>query len=289
MGRSGELRAIQPDQQDLIVGQAARGPIPAGTVLNTDLFADQGAGDPGGAGGGRRCARRPGRRRRRAGAQATGWTCSGSCRRPAAATGAVAASRDGARVGHGVVGRAAASGGGRRQVWVSLLVPEASQAAVAQAAADGLLRLSLVGARMIVTLASVRGSPGVTSWALLLAAAWPAAFDVRAGGAGGGPRRRGAGRSLRAGRRAGCGVADRRAAPQRRLDGAGRGARPASRRRAVAGARAGVGRAGPARCGRGTRSRRGRGSPPTSGCGWSTPAGCDGESVTLPLVAAFAR
>ena len=31
---------------------------------------------------------------------------------------------------------------------------------------------------MIVTLGSVRGSPGVTSWALLLAAGWPAIFDT---------------------------------------------------------------------------------------------------------------
>ena len=31
---------------------------------------------------------------------------------------------------------------------------------------------------MIVTLTSVRGGPGVTSWALLLASAWPQAFDV---------------------------------------------------------------------------------------------------------------
>jgi hypothetical protein len=31
---------------------------------------------------------------------------------------------------------------------------------------------------VIVTVGSVRGSPGVTSWALLLAAAWPAEFDV---------------------------------------------------------------------------------------------------------------
>jgi len=30
---------------------------------------------------------------------------------------------------------------------------------------------------MIVTWVSVRGSPGVTSWALLVAAAWPAAVD----------------------------------------------------------------------------------------------------------------
>lgn len=31
---------------------------------------------------------------------------------------------------------------------------------------------------MIVTVGSIRGSPGVTSWSLLLAAAWPTAFDA---------------------------------------------------------------------------------------------------------------
>lgn len=38
MGRTGELRAVLSDQQDLVVGRSARGPIPAGTVLNTGLF-----------------------------------------------------------------------------------------------------------------------------------------------------------------------------------------------------------------------------------------------------------
>ena len=38
MGRAGGLRAIRPSQQSLIVGKAARGPIPEGTVLNTGLF-----------------------------------------------------------------------------------------------------------------------------------------------------------------------------------------------------------------------------------------------------------
>src|SRR5205823_2488848 len=37
----GGLRAIGPERQDLIVGEAARGPVPAGTVLNTDLFSDR--------------------------------------------------------------------------------------------------------------------------------------------------------------------------------------------------------------------------------------------------------
>jgi len=39
IGQSGELRTMLSDQQKLMIGQAARGPIPAGTVLNTDLFA----------------------------------------------------------------------------------------------------------------------------------------------------------------------------------------------------------------------------------------------------------
>lgn len=38
MGRTSELRAVQSNQQELIVGLAARGPIPDGTVLNTGLF-----------------------------------------------------------------------------------------------------------------------------------------------------------------------------------------------------------------------------------------------------------
>lgn len=38
MGRTSELRALQSNQQDLIIGLAARGPIPEGTVLNTGLF-----------------------------------------------------------------------------------------------------------------------------------------------------------------------------------------------------------------------------------------------------------
>ena len=40
MGKAGGLRAVQPSQQSLVVGRAARGPIPAGTVLNTGLFAE---------------------------------------------------------------------------------------------------------------------------------------------------------------------------------------------------------------------------------------------------------
>ena len=48
VGGSTGLRAIQPSQQELIVGRAARGPIPAGTVVNTDLFVDVGQSIPAG-------------------------------------------------------------------------------------------------------------------------------------------------------------------------------------------------------------------------------------------------
>ena len=38
MGQTAGLRAIQPDEQDLILGRAPRAAIPAGTVLNSGLF-----------------------------------------------------------------------------------------------------------------------------------------------------------------------------------------------------------------------------------------------------------
>ena len=44
-----------------------------------------------------------------------------------------------------VTGEAAADGGTSDRVWVALLVSEDLQAAVAQSAADGRLRLSLLG------------------------------------------------------------------------------------------------------------------------------------------------
>ena len=274
LGRSGGVRAIQPDQQDLIVGRAARGPIPAGTVLNTDLFADReqvipagevvvgaalaaGGGADGGAGRGRsgRRARRSrkstggaGRRSAEATVLTTGTVW--SVEQPAAGGGV--GGRVGVAAGPGAVADGGGAGGGGR---------------AAAAVAGG-------GVGMIVTLASVRGSPGVTSWALLLAAAWPAAVDaervvVEADLDGG-----------VLGARYGLGVDPgvvsliAALAPQRGSRGAGRGARPAGRRGAVAGARPGVGRAGPLGVG---RHRGGRGGPArrrTTGCGWSTPGGC---------------
>jgi hypothetical protein len=142
LGRSGEVRAIRPDQQDLIVGQAARGPIPAGTVLNTDLFSDREVVIP------------------------DGEVVIGAALPPGALPTAGMAAGDRVNVlrvaeaaGAAGVGVARtlttgtvwaveppATSGGSSAWWVSLLVPEDAQRDVAQAAADGLLRLSMVGA-----------------------------------------------------------------------------------------------------------------------------------------------
>ncbi|WP_158412188.1 SAF domain-containing protein [Ilumatobacter nonamiensis] len=148
IGRSGELRAVLSDQQDLVIGQAARGPIPAGTVLNSDLFASADEVIP------------------------SGSSVVGASLEPGAAP--IADLRPGDRVNLLAVERsqgvptadvqAAAptasvitpgtvwsveppvSASASAKVWVAVAVPTESQGDVAQAAADGLLRLSLVGA-----------------------------------------------------------------------------------------------------------------------------------------------
>jgi Flp pilus assembly protein CpaB len=143
MGRTGGLRAIQPSQQQLVIGQAARGPIPEGTVLNTGLFASRDRVVP------------------------AGQVVVGAALEPGAAPGAGLAAGDrvdmlavakatGAPIGASPVASVVASG----TVWsvqplgqgpasaklvVSVLVPAEAQAVVAQAASDGRLRLSLVG------------------------------------------------------------------------------------------------------------------------------------------------
>ena len=141
MGRAGGLRAILSSQQSLIVGRAARGPIPAGTVLNTGLFAD------------------------RDGVIPAGQVVVGAALEPGAAPVAHLAPGDRVDV-LGVVKSTgtptaaaslltsgsvwsvgpATSGSASARVWVALLIPADAQATVAQAAADGRLRLSLVGA-----------------------------------------------------------------------------------------------------------------------------------------------
>jgi Flp pilus assembly protein CpaB len=143
MGRTGGLRAIQPSQQQLVVGQAARGPIPEGTVLNTGLFASRDRVIP------------------------AGQVVVGAALEPGAAPGAGLAAGDRVDVlavvkapGSSASGSSVATVVASGMVWsvqpvgqgasssklvVSVLVPAESQAVVAQAAADGRLRLSLVG------------------------------------------------------------------------------------------------------------------------------------------------
>jgi SAF domain len=144
IGQAGGLRAIVSSQQTLIIGRAARGSIPAGTVLNTDLFTDAeqvipvgmvviGASlDPG-------AAPIPGLRSGDR-VEVVGVVKSASSDQVPAvvlAAGTVWA-----------VGTAGTSSSSK--LWVSVLIPAGVQTAVAQAAADGRLRLSLSGAVVTV-------------------------------------------------------------------------------------------------------------------------------------------
>lgn len=146
LGRTGDLRAILADQQDLIIGLTPRSPIPADTLLNTGLFVSAEDVLPAGqvvVGASFTAGEVPtpslavGERVAILAVtqQAVGGVDTST--EPAAAT---------------VVGEAtvwavtgeATTGGSSEQVWVSLLIDEELQNVVAQAAADELLRLSLV-------------------------------------------------------------------------------------------------------------------------------------------------
>ena len=148
MGKAGELRAIQSNQQNLIIGRVARGPIPEGTVLNTDLFVDRGQAIPAGmvvvgasleAGAAPTSGLRAGDQVDVLGVQRTSGTPTlDGAPAPTAAlltTGTVWS-----------VERTSANSS-TSKLWIALLVPESSQGLIAQAAADGLLRLSLVASR----------------------------------------------------------------------------------------------------------------------------------------------
>jgi hypothetical protein len=146
VGRSSELRAVQSNQQSLVVGRAARGPIPAGTVLNTDLFGEAGLVIPAGSvvvgaslepGAAPVAGLRAGDRVDLLAAQRT----SGG---PTVDASPVAASV----LASGTVWSVepASTTSASAKLWVAVAVPASAQGAVAQAAADGLLRLSLVGA-----------------------------------------------------------------------------------------------------------------------------------------------
>jgi SAF domain len=145
IGASNDLRAISSSQQDLILGQSARGPIPQGTVLNTGLFTDQGGAVPAGmvvVG----AALDPG-------AVPTSGLRAGdavnvlAAQRTTTGQAEAAAPPVATLLATGTVWSVEATGSNSTVMWVSLVVPSVSEGAVAQAAADGLLRLSLVGGR----------------------------------------------------------------------------------------------------------------------------------------------
>ena len=194
--RSTGLPGDSPSQQELIVGRAARGPIPAGTVVNTDLFVESGS------------------RFRRALSVAGAALAPGATPVSGLRAGdrvdvlALARTTAGLMMAHnacsgaddrnGVDGRAGSGGSLLKSGCPSFFLPMPSRSSRRQQ----VMAPSIVAAgdrRMIVVLGSVRGSPGVTSWSLLLAAAWPG---------GSGRTRRGGGRCGRwsAGRqiRMGC-------------------------------------------------------------------------------------
>jgi SAF domain len=141
IGASSEgLRAVQPADRGLLVGQSARGAIPAGTVLNIGLVASKSdvipagqvvvgaALDPGALPAGVTVGDRV------VVLSVAGQSAAGAA--PSAAAVITSAT---------VWAAPSVSASGSKQV-VSLLVPEAMQELVAQAAADGRLRLSLSGA-----------------------------------------------------------------------------------------------------------------------------------------------
>lgn len=146
-GRSGELRAVLSDQQDLVLGQAARGPIPAGTVLNTGLVTDSGQVippemavvgawlEPGAA---PIADLRPGDVVELLGVARTSSV-------PVGEPATVAPSAEVLASGSVWSVEPATSSAASSKVWAAVLVPKDAQGVVAQAAADGLLRLSLVG------------------------------------------------------------------------------------------------------------------------------------------------
>jgi hypothetical protein len=143
VGQLGDVRAVMSSQEDLVVGRAARGPIPAGTILNTGLFAARDEAVPAGqvvVG----AALDPG-------ATPTARLAAGDrvdlLVVAATTSGADAASAQAQRLGSGSVwSLAQASSAASGKVFVSLLVPAEVQTSVAQAASEGRLRLALTGA-----------------------------------------------------------------------------------------------------------------------------------------------
>lgn len=143
MGRTDQLRAIQPQQQDLIVGLAPRSRVPQGTVLNTDLFVSADEVIPAGKTivGSSLSAGAVPSPTLRAGDAVILLAISGQ--NLAADAPPSTATELGRAVVWAVEGQATTEGQNSR-AWVSLLVDESLQTSVAQAAADDRLRLAMV-------------------------------------------------------------------------------------------------------------------------------------------------
>lgn len=145
MGRTADLRAVQSHQQDLIVGRAARGPIPEGTVLNAGLFVDSADVVPAGkvvVGASFAAGAVPTRSLRAGDAVGLIVVVDGS---PSSVGAATQPTPD---LGSGTVWAVeseASPQSGTDRTWVSLVIDEANARAVSQAAADETLRLVLLG------------------------------------------------------------------------------------------------------------------------------------------------
>jgi hypothetical protein len=145
MGRTSDLRAVQADQQDLILGLAARGPIPAGTVLNTGLFVPGSEVIPEGkvvvgglfaAGAVPTAALRPG--------DEITLLRVASEREQLSAGSAGSATVLGSAIVWALEGEVSTESASQR-LWVSLLIDATIQGEVAQAASDEVLRIVLTG------------------------------------------------------------------------------------------------------------------------------------------------
>jgi len=143
ISRTGDLRAVLIEQQDLLVGSAARALVPAGTVLHTGLFVRPDEAVPVG--------------KVVVGGAFTAGAAPWSGLRPGdrvvllriGSTGVATAADDGPAAELGVgevwaVGGAASSSSASQRVWIWLRVDTAIQGDVAQAAAADRLRLGLV-------------------------------------------------------------------------------------------------------------------------------------------------
>ena len=145
VGSAGALRAVRPSEQSLLVGRTVRGPLPAGTVLNTGLLADRDQVVPAGfavVGAALDAGAAPTGTMRvsdRVTLLAAARTTGGSAAGPAPTA---------TLLGVGSIWSVEALGTGASTAkwWVAVLVPDSLQADVAQAAADGRLRISLGGA-----------------------------------------------------------------------------------------------------------------------------------------------